>query len=89
MHMHFKSPLGIYDITLQILPLTRTFDRELFAPDLDVNLIPPWIFLSSPRNITIERGWRPLFEKWGMNILFFFNQGALGGFYKPNDYLHK
>ncbi|KZP22478.1 hypothetical protein FIBSPDRAFT_1017748 [Athelia psychrophila] len=63
--------------------------RELFAPDLDVNLIPPWIFLSSPRNITIERGWRPLFEKWGMNILFFFNQGALGGFYKPNDYLHK
>jgi len=63
--------------------------REHFAPDLLTRLIPTWSFVPSPRNITVERGWRPLFEKWGVNILSFYYGGLHSDFYEPDNELHK
>ena len=63
--------------------------RALFAPDLLDKLIPSWQFLSSPRNITVESGWRPLFYTWGVNILEFFNAGLFDGFFEAGNHLHE
>ncbi|KAJ3791499.1 hypothetical protein GGU11DRAFT_751664 [Lentinula aff. detonsa] len=63
--------------------------RQHFAPDLVEELIPSWNFLVSYRNITVERSWRPVFEKWGVNILTFYNTGLYSGDFKPDDELHK
>lgn len=62
---------------------------ERFAPDLDPEVVAPWRFVDSPRNITIERGWRPLFYKWGVNILHFYNAGRFGGDYHADNVLHQ
>ncbi|KAF8896996.1 hypothetical protein CPB85DRAFT_1154855, partial [Mucidula mucida] len=40
-------------------------------------------------NITVERGWRPVFEKWGINILIMHNAGLFGGAYEPANKLHE
>ncbi|KAF8152977.1 hypothetical protein B0H34DRAFT_754101 [Crassisporium funariophilum] len=63
--------------------------REHFEPGLLEALIPSWKFLPSTKNITIERGWRPLFHKWGVNILDFFYAGVNGGVFEAGNDLHK
>lgn len=63
--------------------------REVFAPYFDVEVIPPWMFVPSPHNITIECRWCVLMETWGVNILHFYNLGRHDGFYHPNDELHQ
>ncbi|KAJ3771813.1 hypothetical protein FB446DRAFT_82805 [Lentinula raphanica] len=63
--------------------------RQHFAPDLVEELIPSWNFLVSYRNITVERSWRAVFEKWGVNILTFYNTGLYSGNFKRDDELHK
>ncbi|KAJ7110708.1 hypothetical protein C8R43DRAFT_899479 [Mycena crocata] len=67
----------------------QTSLRETFAPDLLHSFIPSWQFLPSPRNITIESGWRPLFYTWGVNILHFYNQGRYDGFFEAGNVLHE
>ena len=66
-----------------------TLCSEVFAPDFVPEIIPPWMFLPSPRNITVERGWCPLMETWGVNILHYCNQGRYGGYYHLNDEWHQ
>jgi hypothetical protein len=63
--------------------------RAQYAPDLDEELIPPWMFLPSTQNITVESGWRTLFYTWGVNILEFFEPGRLNGFFQPGNYIHE
>ncbi|KAJ3897859.1 hypothetical protein F5879DRAFT_1026797 [Lentinula edodes] len=63
--------------------------RQVFTPDLIEELIPTWNFLPSYRNITIERSWRPVFEKWGVNVLSFYNAGRYGGDFRQGDDLHQ
>ncbi|KAJ7172053.1 hypothetical protein C8R46DRAFT_1073669 [Mycena filopes] len=67
----------------------QTALREVFAPGLLHRLVPSWRFLPSPRNITIESGWRPLFYTWGVNILEFFNAGLFDGFFEAGNDLHE
>ncbi|KAF7373543.1 hypothetical protein MSAN_00564700 [Mycena sanguinolenta] len=67
----------------------QTTLRQQFAPDLDPSLIPPWMFLDSTRNITVESGWRPLFYTWGVNVLEFFQSGLDDGFFEPGNYIHE
>ncbi|KAK7051281.1 hypothetical protein VNI00_004781 [Paramarasmius palmivorus] len=57
--------------------------------DLLEELIPSWRFVRSYRNITIERSWRPVFERWGVNILDFFDYGLLTGIFFPGDPVHE
>ncbi|KAF5379743.1 hypothetical protein D9615_005816 [Tricholomella constricta] len=63
--------------------------RDHFAPDLLKALVPAWRFLESPKNITIERGWRPLFHTWGVNILQFYYAGIHGAYYEAQNEVHK
>ncbi|KZS95046.1 hypothetical protein SISNIDRAFT_452364 [Sistotremastrum niveocremeum HHB9708] len=63
--------------------------RTYFAPDLMDQLIPAWRMLPSPRNITIERAWRPLFYKWGVTILHYWEKGPADGGYNSNLQLHR
>ncbi|KAJ7443041.1 hypothetical protein B0H11DRAFT_2251105 [Mycena galericulata] len=67
----------------------QTALREMFVPDLLHALIPSWQCLPSPRNITIESGWRPLFYTWGANILEFYNAGLFDGFFEAGNPLHE
>ena len=62
---------------------------ELFAPDFDIEVIPAWKFLPSPRNITVERGWRLLMDQWGITVLYWFEKGRYDGFYHENNILHQ
>ncbi|KAJ7700669.1 hypothetical protein B0H17DRAFT_856842, partial [Mycena rosella] len=50
---------------------------------------PSWMFLPSPRNITVESGWRTLFYTWGINILEFFEPGVIDGFFEPGNIIHE
>ncbi|KZS89724.1 hypothetical protein SISNIDRAFT_416609, partial [Sistotremastrum niveocremeum HHB9708] len=63
--------------------------RAYFAPDLVDQLVPAWRMLPSPRNITIERAWRPLFYKWGVTILHHWEKGPADGGFNPNHRLHR
>ncbi|KAJ6449360.1 hypothetical protein C8R45DRAFT_1130932 [Mycena sanguinolenta] len=63
--------------------------KEQCAPDLDSALIPPWMFLESVRNITVESGWLPVFYTWGVNVLEFFQSGLDDGFFEPGNYIHE
>jgi len=63
--------------------------REHSEPDLLQALIPGWQFLPSPRNITIERSWRPLFHVWGVNILEFYNTGRFSVFFEAGNDIHR
>ncbi|KAJ6503958.1 hypothetical protein C8R45DRAFT_1186099 [Mycena sanguinolenta] len=67
----------------------QTTLREQYAPDLDPMLSPPWVFLESVRNITVESGWRVLFHTWGVNVLEFFQSGLDDGFFEPGNYIHE
>ncbi|EPS95494.1 hypothetical protein FOMPIDRAFT_1025788 [Fomitopsis schrenkii] len=62
--------------------------RTTYAPELDVNTIPPYRFTTSPRNITVERQWRPLFQKWGKNILVAYNEGRYSDYYDAGNYMN-
>ncbi|KAK7027209.1 hypothetical protein R3P38DRAFT_2527115 [Favolaschia claudopus] len=46
--------------------------REEYWDDDDAAAVPAWKFLESIHNITVESGWRPLFYKWGVNVLDFY-----------------
>jgi len=70
-----------------ILQYTHISCSDHFAPDL-IQLVPAWNFSDSPRNITVECGWRPLFYTWGMNILDFYYSGVNNGFYEAGNDLH-
>ncbi|KAJ6609275.1 hypothetical protein B0H10DRAFT_2438663 [Mycena sp. CBHHK59/15] len=67
----------------------QTSLREMFAPDLLHSLIPSWQFLPSPRNITVESGWKILFYTWGVNILEFYNSGLFNGFFEAGNPIHE
>lgn len=88
--MHFNALYGkVTCSSLFSILLSWLFYSEVFAPDFDQDAVPAWQFLPSPRNITIERGWRVLMDKWGTNILYYYNSGRYDGFYHPNNELHQ
>ncbi|KAJ7777976.1 hypothetical protein DFH07DRAFT_766191 [Mycena maculata] len=64
-------------------------DVEMFAPDLLDAVVPSWMFLPSPQNITVESGWRSLFYTWGVNVLEFYNSGLHGGFFEQGNIIHE
>ena len=66
-------------------------DRKTYAPHLDVGEVPAYVHTKSTRNITIERGWRPLFYTWGVNILHFYDSGRYGpsSVYREGDIVHE
>ena len=57
--------------------------------DLSEALVPSWAFLSSPKNITVESGWRPLFYTWGVTVLQYYNAGRYDGTFEPENVLHR
>lgn len=91
MHMHLCVLFGECKYSnIEISSYLTSFAEcsEVFGPDFDVKVIPPWQFLPSPRNITIERGWRTLMEKWGNNILHYFFMGRDNGWFHANNDVH-
>ncbi|EDR05062.1 uncharacterized protein LACBIDRAFT_303846 [Laccaria bicolor S238N-H82] len=51
--------------------------REQFSPELnEVNIGPAHCFMKSVHNITIERGWNQVHNKWGTNIKMFWENSA-------------
>lgn len=89
MLMHISAVYGKY-FNMGSKGIIQKLDvSELFAPQLDPNSIVPWRFVPSYRNITAERGWRPLFYVWAANILFFYNEGCHAGFFHPNNTVHQ
>lgn len=61
----------------------------MFGGELLESLIASWRTVESFRNITVERGWRPLFEQWGVNVLTFHDAGLFGGVYEVGNDLHR
>ncbi|KZT33943.1 hypothetical protein SISSUDRAFT_1065728 [Sistotremastrum suecicum HHB10207 ss-3] len=59
--------------------------RATFAPEIDANEIPPFIFIKSTRNISIERVWSTFLKKEGRNLQKMWNDGEkISGFIKGN-----
>lgn len=85
--MHFKQPFGMFHLI--VWNNANIGRREMCAPELLNEFIPSWKFLPSPRNITIESGWRPLFYTWGVNILEFYEAGLFDGFFEAGNPLHE
>lgn len=88
MPLHFKLPFGVL-YPPSILHNNDRVCREMFAPDLLHAFVPSWQVLPSPRNITVESGWRPLFYTWGNNILEFYYAGIFNGFFEAGNVLHE
>jgi len=66
----------------------QTALRLKYAPELDREVVPPYRYTTSPRNITVERQWRPLFQKWGKNILAAYNAGRYSVDFDAGNYMH-
>ncbi|KAH9838971.1 uncharacterized protein C8Q71DRAFT_746953 [Rhodofomes roseus] len=66
----------------------QTALRQKYAPELDSDVIPAYRYTSSPRNITVERQWRPLFQKWGVNVLAVYNAGRYSADFDAGNYMH-
>lgn len=62
--------------------------REVFAADLDANLLPAHIYMRSVHNITIERSWLRMRLDFGDNAVLFFSKGVEDGVYNKDDPEH-
>lgn len=63
--------------------------REMFAPHLDEDEVPAFIYLKSTDNIVIERSWRPAFTKVAENILIHWNDGVGRTIFDGNVWVHR
>ncbi|EJD48198.1 hypothetical protein AURDEDRAFT_113053 [Auricularia subglabra TFB-10046 SS5] len=55
----------------------------------DIEVYPAHRGLQSTKNITVERGWRPLFSRCLQNILVCWMQGKHAGTYHPENEVHQ
>lgn len=63
--------------------------RQAFAPDLDQDLVPAYVYLPSTRNIVIERSWRPFLEKLGRNIQHHWAHGRMAAGFIDGNHVHR
>ncbi|KAH7889503.1 hypothetical protein F5I97DRAFT_1844707 [Phlebopus sp. FC_14] len=63
--------------------------RTVFAPDIDVNEYPPFLFLKSIHNTPIEGLWHWFAKTQGINMKTLIQSGRNDGIYHPNKDLHK
>ncbi|EAU89702.2 hypothetical protein CC1G_07427 [Coprinopsis cinerea okayama7 len=62
--------------------------RAKYQPHITEAQVPSHIAVSSPDNITRERGWRPIWNNDLSNILFFYQTGKEDSGYVDNDDFH-
>ncbi|KAG6846741.1 hypothetical protein H0H93_012164, partial [Arthromyces matolae] len=74
---------------LGLIGATQNTMRQMYLPDLDPNEVPPYKGVTSVKNITRERAWRPLLEKVLRNIQHCYVSGQLTSGYHPNDPVHQ
>ncbi|KAH7885579.1 hypothetical protein F5I97DRAFT_1887020 [Phlebopus sp. FC_14] len=63
--------------------------RTVFAPDIDVNEYPPFLFLKSIHNTPIEGLWHWFAKTQGINMKTLIQSGRNDGIYHLNKDLHK
>jgi len=56
---------------------------------LDLDTLPAHVFVKSTKNITRERGWRPIWEKELANIHADWSGGKLEAGFHPGDDIHE
>ncbi|KAG6807536.1 hypothetical protein H0H92_007153, partial [Tricholoma furcatifolium] len=74
---------------LGLIAATQSAMRQMYLPDLDPHEVPPYKAVTSVKNITRERAWRPLLEKVLRNIQHFYISEKLTSGYHPNDQVHR
>ncbi|KZT47796.1 hypothetical protein CALCODRAFT_513588 [Calocera cornea HHB12733] len=69
--------------TIQVGALARAL-RSQFAPNIEPDVLPPFLQVKSVYNITIERSWRGLFEDELEAIAVAWDAGVRAGIYRPH-----
>jgi hypothetical protein len=82
MFMGSQMPYGV-SLHVALYMYLCQFNREAFAPHLEIDELPAHRFIQSIHNITIERGWLRLRLQWGDNVKVFWEVGA--GIYNESD----
>ncbi|KZT59911.1 hypothetical protein CALCODRAFT_430333 [Calocera cornea HHB12733] len=70
--------------TIQVGALAKALSRLAYAPNIDPEVLPPFLQIKSIYNITIERSWRGLFNDELEAIALVWDAGIRAGICRPH-----
>lgn len=82
---HLRSVHVFFESNREYPPLAN--DRRVYAPDIDIDIVPAFVALTSTNNIPIEGGWHQLRKAIGGNLYHHVMKGKDGPF-NPNLKVH-